>query len=89
MFLFPTCTSHFSFLSPIFSCPNTGDPNKAQRGNWYVRRWADIYLKKARKRLQGQISGFEFTIEEVYSMQLMCAYEVYASHVCMHIFNII
>lgn len=74
-------TSHL-----IFSCPNTQDSNKADRGTWYLRRWADIYLKKARKRLQRQISGFEFTIEEVYSMQLMCAYEVCVSHACMPIF---
>jgi hypothetical protein len=71
----------------IFSCPNANKPDKGMRGTLYVKRWADVYLKKARKRLQGQISGFEFTIEELYSMQLMCAYEVCASHVCMPTFN--
>lgn len=57
------------------------------RGTWYVKRWADVYLKTARERLQRQITGFELSIEDVYTMQLMCAYEVCALHVFMPIFR--
>ncbi|KAF8626245.1 hypothetical protein AX15_004924 [Amanita polypyramis BW_CC] len=65
-------------LAPYMTCPNARNSTKALRGNWYVRRWANIYLKDTRKRLQGQLSGFEFSIEDIYTMQLMCAYETVA-----------
>ena len=41
-----------------------------------MKRWAGIYLKAAQDRLQKQLDGFTFTIEDVYIMQQMCAYEV-------------
>ena len=62
-----------SFLG---SCPNANDRSKSDRGVWYVQRWADIYLKDARDRLAKQILGFDLTIENIYSMQQTCAYEV-------------
>lgn len=46
-----------------------------------MKKWAGIYLKAAQDRLQKQIDGYTFTIEEVYTMQQMCAYEVgFANH---------
>jgi hypothetical protein len=46
-----------------------------------VKKWASIYLKAAQYRLQKQIDGYTFTIEDVYIMQQMCAYEVgFANH---------
>jgi hypothetical protein len=46
-----------------------------------VKEWASIYLKAAQDRLQNQIDGYTFTIEDVYIMQQMCAYEVgFANH---------
>ncbi|KAF9453707.1 phytase [Macrolepiota fuliginosa MF-IS2] len=65
-------------LSPYKTCPNAGDNDKADRGIWYVRRWADIYLKDARERLADEIKGFDLTVEDVYTMQQMCSYETVA-----------
>jgi len=59
-----------------FSCLNAGDKTKGDRGSWYIERWADIYLKDARKRLQEQLHGLDLSIEDVYTMQQMCPYEV-------------
>jgi hypothetical protein len=38
--------------------------------------WADIYLQDARRRLQEQLHGLDLSIEDVYTMQMMCPYEV-------------
>ena len=59
-----------------YSCPNTDDKSKADRGVWYVRRWANIYLKNALERLSPQLKGYDMTIEDIYTLQQMCAYEV-------------
>ena len=57
-------------------CPNADIKSKADRETWYVRRWADIYLKDALARLGPQMVGYDLTIEDVYTLQQMCAYEV-------------
>lgn len=41
-----------------------------------MKEWAAIYLQDARDRLQAQIDGYNLTIEDVYTMQQMCPYEV-------------
>jgi len=46
-----------------------------------LQRWMPIYLKHAQHRLQEQIHGFDLTIEDVYNMQNMCAYEVISTAV--------
>ncbi|KAG5640451.1 hypothetical protein DXG03_008594 [Asterophora parasitica] len=65
-------------LAPYDTCPNARIRTKSDRGIYYVKRWAAIYLKKARARLQPQLKGYELTIEDVYIMQQMCAYETVA-----------
>lgn len=52
--------------------------SKADRGTWYAAKWADIYLKKALKRLGPQMQGYDLTIENVFTLQQMCAYETVA-----------
>jgi hypothetical protein len=42
----------------------------------YVKKWASIYLKDALARLQANLMGYTLTIEDIYVMQQMCAYEV-------------
>ena len=42
----------------------------------YVKEWTEIYLKEALQRLKPQLHGYELTIEDVYTLQQMCAYEV-------------
>lgn len=59
-------------------CPNARVPERGDRGVWYVKRWAAIYLKKALARLQPNLKGYELSIEDVYIMQQMCAYETVA-----------
>ena len=41
-----------------------------------MKRWAAIYLKRAHRRLQKQFKGMDLTIEDVYTMQQLCPYEV-------------
>ena len=63
-------------LAPYKTCPNAGDRSKSDRGVTYVKEWASIYLKDALDRLRPQMLGYELTIEDVYTLQQMCAYEV-------------
>ncbi|KAG6856725.1 hypothetical protein H0H87_001325 [Tephrocybe sp. NHM501043] len=65
-------------LAPYDTCPNANNREKSDRGVYYVKRWAAIYLEKALARLQPQIKGYELTIEDVYVMQQTCAYETVA-----------
>ena len=63
-------------LTRIIRCPNANDGSKSDRGRWYLERWAALYLKDAQRRLVTQLGGFDLTIEDVFTMQQMCAYEV-------------
>ena len=63
-------------LAPYKTCPNAGDRSKSDRGVSYVKEWTEIYLKEALQRLKPQLHGYELTIEDVYTLQQMCAYEV-------------
>ncbi|KDQ12410.1 hypothetical protein BOTBODRAFT_34385 [Botryobasidium botryosum FD-172 SS1] len=65
-------------LAPYEACPNAYDPEKAERGAEYAKKWSAIYLEPARQRLQSQIDGFAFGIEDIYTMQKLCAYETVA-----------
>ncbi|EDR10844.1 phytase, partial [Laccaria bicolor S238N-H82] len=65
-------------LAPYKTCPNANDGSKSDRGRWYLERWATLYLRDARRRLVTQLGGFDLTIEDVYTMQQMCAYETVA-----------
>ncbi len=65
-------------LAPSKTCPNGRDHTKGERATPFVREWGDVYLQAALKRLQPQIGGLDLRIEDVYSMQQLCAYEVRA-----------
>ncbi|KAI0273831.1 phosphoglycerate mutase-like protein [Gloeopeniophorella convolvens] len=65
-------------LAPYMTCRNAGDKTKADRGTPFVAEWANVYLRTARARLQEQIPGYTLSIEDVYTMQQMCAYETVA-----------
>ena len=60
----------------MFRCPNAGDHSKARRSKLFLKEWTNTYLKETQDRLQKQIDGYPLTIEDVYTMQQMCAYEV-------------
>ncbi|KAH9001458.1 phosphoglycerate mutase-like protein [Lactarius akahatsu] len=65
-------------LAPYMTCPNAGVSGKADRGTPFLKEWTSVYLKETRDRLQGHIDGYALTIEDVYTMQQMCAYETVA-----------
>ncbi|EMD38508.1 hypothetical protein CERSUDRAFT_82782 [Gelatoporia subvermispora B] len=65
-------------LAPYKTCPNANKPSKADRAQPYIRQWASIYLKNALDRLAPQLHGYDLTIEDVYTLQQMCAYETVA-----------
>ncbi|KZP04082.1 phosphoglycerate mutase-like protein [Athelia psychrophila] len=65
-------------LSPRKTCPNTGDPRKDGLSVAKVKQWVAIYLASARDRLGAQMKGYDLTVEDVYTMQQMCAYETVA-----------
>lgn len=66
----------FLVLNPLYRCPNAAFSTKADRAFPYVEQWASIYLKDALARLSPQLKGYNMTIEDVYTFQQMCAYEV-------------
>jgi len=74
-------------LAPQKTCNNANINEKGDRGVWYNEHWADIYLQNARKRLAKELKGFDLTIEDVYTMQQLCAYEV--SYPCVSYRNLI
>ena len=63
-------------LAPYTTCNNANINEKGHRGIWYTEHWADIYLQNARERLAKEIKGYDLTIEDMYIMQQLCAYEV-------------
>ncbi|KZT11458.1 phosphoglycerate mutase-like protein [Laetiporus sulphureus 93-53] len=65
-------------LAPYKTCPNAGIPSKADRGLYYVQQWTSVYLQDALARLSPQLTGFNLTIEDVYTFQQLCAYETVA-----------
>jgi len=50
--------------------------SKASRSLSYIKQWASIYLQDAHARLAPQLHGYDLTIEEIYTLQQLCAYEV-------------
>ncbi|KAG8704002.1 hypothetical protein FRC09_003832 [Ceratobasidium sp. 395] len=65
-------------ISPDLNCPNAHLMERAGRGLWYVKRWANIYLKDALERVKKSTSGVEWSIEDVFSLQMLCPYETVA-----------
>ncbi|CAE6530133.1 unnamed protein product [Rhizoctonia solani] len=65
-------------VSPDLTCPNAHINERANRGLWYVKKWANIYLKDALARFQKDTSGFEWTVEDVMATQYLCPYETVA-----------
>lgn len=65
-------------LSPSKTCPNSRDPTKGDRAVPFVREWAEIYLQDAVSRVSPMLEGYDLTVEDVYTMQQLCAYEVRA-----------
>ncbi|KAI0665367.1 phosphoglycerate mutase-like protein [Trametes maxima] len=65
-------------LAPSKTCRNAHAPSRGDRAVPFVRAWGAWYLRGALTRLAPQIEGFELTLEDVYVMQQLCAYETVA-----------
>ncbi|KAI1790015.1 phytase [Ganoderma leucocontextum] len=65
-------------LVPSKTCPNAQSNARGERALPYVREWAELYLQDARARLNSQLEGIHLCIEDVYTMQQLCAYETIA-----------
>ncbi|KAF8684962.1 Phosphoglycerate mutase-like protein [Rhizoctonia solani] len=65
-------------ISPWNTCPNANIPAKAFRGLNFVQQWGDVYLKDAVARFEEMAPEVDWTTEDVYSAQKMCAYETVA-----------
>ncbi|KAL5520653.1 hypothetical protein ACEPAF_2654 [Sanghuangporus sanghuang] len=65
-------------LAPYKTCPNAGDRSKSDRAIPYVQEWTSIYLRDAHARLAPQLKGYDLSIEDIYILQQMCAYETVA-----------
>ncbi|KAG1784075.1 histidine phosphatase superfamily [Suillus placidus] len=65
-------------LAPYYVCPNSNTADVGNFGSTQASKWADIYLKDARMRLQPMIQGFNLTISRLVDMQELCAYETVA-----------
>ncbi|KAG8816240.1 hypothetical protein FRC18_001111 [Serendipita sp. 400] len=65
-------------LAPYKTCPNDSKPAIGDRGTYYVKQWVSVYLQEALQRIQGLLKGYTLTLEDVYTMQMMCAYETVA-----------
>ncbi|KAK7691641.1 hypothetical protein QCA50_005040 [Cerrena zonata] len=65
-------------LAPYKTCPNAETSGKSNRSLFYVREWAQRYLAAAHARLAPQLEGYSLSIEDVFTMQQLCAYETVA-----------
>lgn len=62
-------------LAPWLNCPNANnDINDLGFDNQAL--WAPIYLKETLPRLQSMVTGIKLDIDDLLSMQDLCAYEV-------------
>jgi hypothetical protein len=41
-----------------------------------MRKWDEVFLRDAQKRLDGMMEGFDVDIKDVKDFMEMCAYEV-------------
>ncbi|PLW18002.1 hypothetical protein PCANC_07182 [Puccinia coronata f. sp. avenae] len=62
-------------LAPYLSCPNSDRPERAQAGSRASQIWKEVSLKETQKRLNSLVSGLQFSISDINTMQALCAYE--------------
>ncbi|KIM23185.1 hypothetical protein M408DRAFT_77931 [Serendipita vermifera MAFF 305830] len=71
-------TGYNNTLAPYTTCPNSNVATRGYRGATFMQKWIAVYLKDARTRIQALLTGYTLTLEDVFSMQTMCAYETTA-----------
>ncbi|KAF9559236.1 phytase [Agrocybe pediades] len=65
-------------LAPYSTCKNFFAHGKGNRADWYFKKWVERYIVHAQKRLQTHMHGMNLTINDVYTMQQLCAFETVA-----------
>ncbi|KZT65932.1 phosphoglycerate mutase-like protein [Daedalea quercina L-15889] len=65
-------------LAPWSACPNANDDVAGDLGGYASGNWTQIYLNATVPRLQQYITGLNLTVNDVYAMQQLCAYETVA-----------
>ncbi|KAK7513900.1 histidine phosphatase superfamily [Phyllosticta citriasiana] len=71
-------------LAGYDNCPNS-NLEVSYGGTNATEQWASIYLANATERLRKQISGWDWTVDDTYAAQTLCAYELVGlglSHFC-------
>jgi len=65
-----SCSS--TTFAPFKTCNNANINEKGDRGAWYIEHWADIFFSERPQAIE----GYDLAIEDAYTMQQLCAYEV-------------
>ncbi|KAK7537506.1 histidine phosphatase superfamily [Phyllosticta citribraziliensis] len=71
-------------LAGYDNCPNS-NLEVSYGGTNATEQWASIYLANATERIRKQISGWDWTVDDTYAAQTLCAYETVGlgfSHFC-------
>ncbi|KAK8193695.1 histidine phosphatase superfamily [Phyllosticta capitalensis] len=61
-------------LAGYDNCPNS-NLEVSYGGTNATEQWASIYLANATERFRSQISGWDWTVDDTYDAQTLCAYE--------------
>ena len=64
-------------LAGYYKCPNSNKP-ASRGGDVAAAQWKATYLKDATARLQSQTEGYEWSAEDCFNAQALCAYETVA-----------
>ncbi|KAG8816269.1 hypothetical protein FRC17_000379 [Serendipita sp. 399] len=71
-------TQYNNTLAPYKTCPNQWRPEIGDRGEYYQQKWVGVYLQEAHHRIQGLLDGYALSVEDLFAMQMLCAYETVA-----------
>lgn len=61
-------------LAGYDNCQNSHSPRN-RGGHEAVEQWTHVYLTDATKRIQQMVTGLDWTIDDSFAAQTMCAYE--------------
>ena len=64
-------------LAGYFDCPQS-NANASYTGDVASTTWRNIYLQNATTRFNSKVTGYKFTVADLYGMQGLCAYETVA-----------
>lgn len=64
-------------LAGFYQCPNSNKP-ASRGGDAASAQWRATYLQDATARFRKQISGYDWTVDDSFNAQALCAYETVA-----------